>query len=95
MNYGHRAGCNLLPTFSDGITSPDILFMVHHAMGNSIYLKKSLPQLHILRFQKGIAISLFWNEYSCIMQQRPNQALIFGSQSSSPQNDIAKLFHGV
>ena len=58
MNYGYRAGCNLLPTDSDGITRPDNLFNVHHAMDNFIYSKKFLPKLHILRFQKGSAISL-------------------------------------
>ena len=95
MNYGHRAGCNLLPTDYDGITSPDIPFMVNKAISNSIYSKKLLPQLHILRFQKGFAISLFRNEYSFIMQQRPKQALILGPKSSSPQNDAPELLHGV
>ena len=59
MDYGHRTGCNLLQTDADGIISPDILFIVHKAMVNSIYMQQSLPQLHIIRFQKGSAISLY------------------------------------
>ncbi len=60
MNYGHWTGCNLLQTDADGIISPDILFIVHKAKVNSIYIKQSLPQQHIIRFQKGSAISLYW-----------------------------------
>ena len=57
MNYGHLTGHNLLSTDADGIISPDILFIVHKAKGNSIYSKPFLSQLHILRFLKAIAIS--------------------------------------
>ena len=57
MNYGHRTGYNLLPTDADGIISPDILSIVHTAKGYSIYSKQILPQQHILRFQKGSAVS--------------------------------------
>ena len=60
MNYGHWTGCNLLQTDAGGIISPDILFIVHKAKVNSIYMKQSLPQLHIIRFQKDSAISLYW-----------------------------------
>ena len=34
-NYGHLTCYNLLPTDSNGIISPDILFTVHKAMVNS------------------------------------------------------------
>ena len=60
MNYGHWNGCNLLQTDADGIISPDILFIVHKAKVNSIYMQQSLPQLHMIRFQKGSASSLNW-----------------------------------
>ena len=59
MNYGHWTGCNLLPADADGIISPDILYIVHKAKGKSVYLKQILPQLHIVRFQKGNAISRY------------------------------------
>ncbi len=59
MNYGHRIGYNLLPADSDGIISPDILLIAHKAKDKSIYLKQCLQQLHIIRFQKGSAISRY------------------------------------
>ena len=59
-NYGHWTGCNLLPTDSDGIISPDIICMVHKTKGKSIYSKQFFAQLHIIRFQKGSAISRYW-----------------------------------
>ena len=95
MNYGHLTCYNLLPTDADRSISPDILSMVHKAKDNFIYSKQMLSKLRILRFQKGSAISLFRNEYSFIMQQRPKQALILGPKSSSPQNDAPELLHGV
>ena len=67
MNYGHKTGCNLLPTDADGIISPDILCMVHKTKGKFIFSKQFLPQLHIIRFQKGSAIFSYWVLYSCIM----------------------------
>ena len=60
MNYGHWTGCNLLQTDADGIISPDILFIVHKAKVQSIYLKQILPQLHIIWFRKGSASSRYW-----------------------------------
>ena len=58
-NYGQRTGCNLLPKVADGIVSPEIHLMVHKAHGKFIYLKQILPQLHIIRFQKGSSISRY------------------------------------
>ena len=60
MNYCHWTGCNLLPTNSDGIVSPDIIWIVHKTKGKIIYSKQFLPQLHIIRFQKGSAIYRYW-----------------------------------
>ena len=60
MNYGHWTDCVLLPADADGIITPDILFIVHKAKVKSVYLKQFLPQLHIIRFQKGSAISRYW-----------------------------------
>ncbi len=59
MNYGHRTGYNLLRADADGINNSDILLIVHKAKGKLIYLKQFLPQLHILRFQKGSSISRY------------------------------------
>ena len=95
MNYGNWTGCNFRQTDADGIISPDILFIVHKAKDKSIYLKQILPQLHIIRFQKDSAISLNTECIRLYYQAAPNQALILGSQSSSPQNDVAELSHGV
>ncbi len=66
MNYGHRTGSNLLQTDADGIISPDILFIVHKAKVSSIYLMRIKPQLHIIRFQKGSASSLYC-AYSAVL----------------------------
>ena len=60
MNYGHWTGCNLQPTDADGKVSPNIPCIVHKMKVNSIYWKQSLPWLHIIRFQKGSAISRYW-----------------------------------
>ena len=60
MNYGHWTGCNLLQTDAGGIISPAIFFIVHKAKGNSIFLKRIHRQQHIIRFQKGSVISLYW-----------------------------------
>ena len=38
MNYGHWTDCVLLPADADGIITPDILFIVHKAKGEFIYL---------------------------------------------------------
>ena len=84
VNYGHRTSYNLLTTVTDSIISPDISCIVHKAKGNFIYSKRLLPQLRILRCV-----------YSCILQQRPNQALILVSQSSSPKKDATEQFRGV
>ncbi len=59
MNYGHWTDYNLLPTDADGSISPDILSMVHKAKDNFICSKQPLPKLHILRFQKGNAITQY------------------------------------
>ncbi len=95
IKYGHWSGCNLLPTDADGIISPDILCMVHTTKDMSIYSNQFLPQLHIIRFQKGTgsAISRYW-AYEAVLCSSA-QTLILDSQSSSPQNDIAELSHGV
>ena len=53
MNYGHWTDCVLVPADADGIISTDILFIAYKAKCQSIYLKQFLPQLHIIRFQKG------------------------------------------
>ena len=60
MYCGNWTGCNLLQTDAGGIISPDIIFIVHKAKVNFIYMQQSLPQLHIIRFQKGSASSLYW-----------------------------------
>ena len=60
MNYGHWTGCTLLPTDADGIISPDIFCIVHQTKAKSIYAKQILPELHIIRFQKGSAIYRYW-----------------------------------
>jgi hypothetical protein len=65
---------------TDGIISPDILSIVNDKKSKTPYSKQIAPQLHILRaFQKGSANSRFPVSLACIMQQRPNQALILGS----------------
>ena len=60
MKYGPLTGYNLLPPDAGNIISPDIHSGVHKAKGKSIYLKQILPQLHIIRFQKGSAISRYF-----------------------------------
>ncbi len=57
--FCHWTGCNLLQTDADGIFTPDIVFVVHKAKCNSIYMKQIHPQLHIIRFHKDSAISLY------------------------------------
>ena len=59
MNYSHWTDCNLLPADEDDIISPDIFLIVHKAKVKSIYLKRFLPQLHIIRFQKRTAVVPF------------------------------------
>ena len=84
MNYGHWTGCNLLQTDAGGIISPDILFIVHKAKVNSIYMQQSLPQLHIIRFQKDSAISLYW-AYTAVLcsSARPGTHPWFPEQLSA------------
>ena len=57
MSYGHWTGYNLLPTGSDGITSPDIVSIVHKVKCKTIYLKLIVPLLRIIRSQKDSVIS--------------------------------------
>ena len=59
MNVSHCTGYNLPPTDTDGIISPDIVNIVHPAKGLLIFSKPILPQLHIIRFQKGSAHSQY------------------------------------
>ena len=60
MKCGHWTGYNLLPTYADGIISPDILSIVHKMKSKTPYSKQIVPQLHILRaFQKGSANSRY------------------------------------
>ena len=60
MNYGHWSSFKLLPIDPEGINSPDIFWIVHKTKGKSIYSKQFLSQLHIIRFQKGSAISRYF-----------------------------------
>ncbi len=59
MIYGHWTDYNLLPTDAYGINSPDILSIVHKEEFKTIYSKQILPQLRIIRPQKGSAISRY------------------------------------
>ena len=44
MNYGHSTGYNLLPTYADGIISPDILSMVHKMKSEAMKPMKVAPK---------------------------------------------------
>ena len=60
MNYSKWTVCNLPSTDANGLTSPDILFIVNVAIAQFNYSKQILSQQRIIRFQKGSAIARYW-----------------------------------
>jgi hypothetical protein len=89
MKCGHLTGYNLLPTYADGIISPDILSIVHKMKYKTTYLKQIVPQQHILRaFQRVSANSRYTERILCRNDQTRHSYLVprAALRKMTPQN---------